>query len=406
MSFPGRGMFFFLAGSTGLLALALLWRWPSANTVEVTRGDLILTADIEGGLRAIDAYPLGPPGTSGMWTFQISFMAPEGHDVTAGTPVLAFDATELEQQLVDRRAERQTAEQEIEKRKLDMRVRQADDEVRVSEAKAKLEKANLKLTRPGDLVAARETRKLELDRALAEREVKYLEERRLSLDEADRTELENLVEQRDRAGSRVRELERTIARLTLEAPRDGTVVHIMSRNGEKKRVGDQAWRREKVLAVPDLRRMVADGHVDESEAGKLRVGQKTELRLDAYPEIAFTGRLAAMGKIVQPVSRNSPLRGLRAEVALDETDTTRMRPDMRFRGKIEVGRIEDALLVPLRAVDRVGGKWVVRRSGVTGASPAEVTLGRTSGELVEVLAGLSEGDRLVVPDGGGKDSRR
>ena len=378
----------------------------SAEVVEVTRGDLVLSVEVEGSLRAVDAYPLGPPGVREIWNYKISLMAPEGEDVAEGTPVLSFDASELEKRLLDLRALSASADKEIEKKELDVLVRRRADELRLAEAIAKLEKTRLQLERPSELSAARATKALELDRELAEREIAYLDERRRALDEAEGADRKILVEQRDRARARVRELEESIGRMTLLAPRDGTVVHVADRAGEKKRVGDSVWRQEKVLAVPDLRRMYGDGHVDEFDAGKIAVGQKVELRLDAYPEVPFTGRIASVGKTIQALGWNSPVRGLKAEVALDETDTTRMRPDMRFRGRIEVDRVAKALLVPLRAIDRIEGRPAVRRLGRLGEAPVYVTLGRGNDEMVEVVAGLTEGDRLRVPVPGDDEEDR
>lgn len=369
------------------------------SVTTVTRGDLVLTVSIEGTLQAVEGYLLGPPAARGIWNFKISRMAPEGSDVRKGTPILSFDPSELEKRLVELGAELDRSEKEIEKKRLDIGVRQRADALRLSEARAKLEKARLKLERPPELVAARETRALVLDRALSEREVSYLLERRRSLDEADRIDIENLVEQRDRARARVQELTETITRMTLAAPRDGTVVYVTDRSGEKKRVGDSVWRQEKVLSVPDLTEMSATGYVDESDAGRIAVGQKVELRLDAYAEVLFRGRIAATGKTITAPARNSPLRGLAATVELDETDATRMRPDMRFRGEVEVGRIEDALLVPVGAVDRSDGGTVVYRSSALGAVPVPVSLGRSNRTMMEVLSGLEEGERLIAPPG-------
>lgn len=366
------------------------------EVAKVARGDLVLTVEVEGALRAVDAYLLGPPAVRQIWNYQISFMAPEGKDVAAGTPVLSFDASELEKRLLELRAASDSAEKEIGKKELDVLVRRRADELRLAEARAKREKTRLQLERPSGFQAARETRALELDRELAEREIVYLEQRRESLDEADAADLQNLLEQRDRAAARVKELEQSIGRMTILAPRDGTVVHVADRGGEKKRVGDSVWRREKVLAVPDLRRMYGEGHLDESDAGKIAVRQKVELRLDAYPEVLFTGRIASVSKTVQELSRNSPLRGLEAEIALDETDTTRMRPDMRFRGRIEIDRVENALLLPLRTIVRIDGRPAVRRLGRIGEESVPVSLGRGNEEMVEVLAGLAEGDRVLL----------
>ncbi len=282
-------------------------------------------------------------------------------------------------------------------------MRRRADDLRLAEATAKLEKKTLQLDRPSGISAPILMREIELDCELAEREVSYLNERKRALDEADETDLQNLIEQRERARSRVRELEESIARMTLLAPREGTVVHVADDSGQKKRVGDSVWRQEKVLAVPDLRRMLASGHVDEFDAGKVAEGQKVSLRLDAYPEVLFTGRVRTIGKTIRAISWNSPLRGLEIEIALDETDTTRMRADMRFRGDIEIGRASSALLVPLRAIDRMDGQPAVRRIARMGESIVPVTLGRATDDMVEVVEGLSEGDRLRVraPRSGG-----
>jgi hypothetical protein len=70
------------------------------EVVEVTRQDLVLTVEVEGTLRAVDDYLLGPPGVSEIWNYQIAFLAPEGEDVPAGAPVLSFDVSELEKRLL------------------------------------------------------------------------------------------------------------------------------------------------------------------------------------------------------------------------------------------------------------------------------------------------------------------
>jgi cobalt-zinc-cadmium efflux system membrane fusion protein len=106
-----------------------------------------------------------------------------------------------------------------------------------------------------------------------------------------------------------------------------------------------------------------------------------------------------VGRTILPVSRNSPLRGLTVEVALDATDVTRMRPDMRFRGRVEVQRIESSLLVPLDAIDRGADGPFVRRAGFSGYEVVPVTLGRRNEEKVEVLSGVADGDRIVAEMG-------
>jgi multidrug efflux pump subunit AcrA (membrane-fusion protein) len=173
-------------------------------------------------------------------------------------------------------------------------------------------------------------------------------------------------------------------------------VYVTNRSGEKKRVGDTVWRRDKVLAIPDLSEMAAEGRVEESDSGRIAEGQRVELRLDAYPEVTFAGTVRKIGKTVLPRTRNSPIRVVHVHVELDETDVTRMRPDMRFRGEVEIERAPNVLQIPLAAVVRVGSRAVVYRGTWRGTREVDVELGRSNDEYVEVLAGLGEGDSVAV----------
>ena len=72
--------------------------------------------------------------------------------------------------------------------------------------------------------------------------------------------------------------------MAVKAERSGTVVYATSWRDEKKKVGDSAWRGERILEIPDLSAMKGEGDVDESDAGKIRVGQKVRFRLEAHPD--------------------------------------------------------------------------------------------------------------------------
>ncbi len=368
----------------------------SARWASVTRGDLALRVEIEGTLAAVRTHLMTPPPISGNWEYKISRMAEDGADVEAGDDVLSFDTSELERRLLEFTATLESAETEIEKKKAGIDLRRRDDDLRLAEALANRDKSELKLERPEQFVAAKEIEKLELDRDLARQEVAYLENRRRLVDRADDTELGILSEQRDQAALRVRELRSGIERMTLAAPQDGTVVHVTDRRGEKKRMGDTVWRRDRILEIPDLTEMVARGLVDESDAGLIGRGQSVELRLDAYPDVTFSGTIEKIGKTVQPKTRNSPLRSVRLDVALAQTDANRMRPEMRFRGQVEVGKQTDVLLVPEAAVTlEPGGAFVAKRS-LTGSTLVAVELGDQDGERVVVLSGLAEGDQVLL----------
>jgi HlyD family secretion protein len=261
----------------------------------------------------------------------------------------------------------------------------------LAEAEANRQKAALKLDRPPELVAANELAKVRIDLDTAEKEIAYLHAREESLEVAFEAEAGVLREERDRAAGRVREIKAAITEMEVKAPRSGTVIYTTTRRGEKKKVGDPCWREEKVLEIPE--------EVDEVDAGKLAVGQGVKLRLEAYPDTEITGRVESISATVGRRSWRSPLKVVRVRLRLDETDPMRMRPEMRFRGTIEVERIRDALVVARDAVVNTPDGPMVRRRRLTGLRTVPVTLGRSNTELVEVLEGLSVGDRVlrVIP---------
>jgi HlyD family secretion protein len=390
-----------------LLALGAWWvlaegagasggdRWA-----RIERRDLVLGVEVSGELRAEDSATVSPPQISEIWDFKIAFMAPEGQVVEPGQPVLGFDTTELTNRLQQEEVTRDSTAKNLEKKQTDLEVELRREALTLAEVEAELRKLSLQTTVPEELVAGQELELRWIDRRLKEAEVEY---RRAKLEQMRRGaegELGVLRQRRDDAARRVVELGERIARMTVPAARAGTIIYRTNWQGEKKRVGDNAWRGETILEIPNLSVMLADGEVEEAQAGRLALGQSVTLHLDAHPGERYTGTVRKIGSTVQRRSRNDPRKVVHLEIALDETDEERMRPGMRFLGTVEVERVTAALVIPLAAVrpGPQGAAVTVRR----GLGEAEVLprLGRRNAEWVEVLDGLEEGDRVRLAEGG------
>ncbi|HEY2739115.1 MAG TPA: HlyD family efflux transporter periplasmic adaptor subunit [Thermoanaerobaculia bacterium] len=367
---------------------------------EVHREDLVVGVEVAGTLTAVDSALLGPPQISDMWNYKISFMAPEGIVARPGQPVLGFDTSELESKLQETMAERDSAEKELEKRLTNQQISRGEDEMRLAEAKAKQRKATLKVDVPPELVASKELAQTRADLDLANREVSYLEQR-IKLQQAEaEAEVGALRDKRDRAAARVREGEDAIHRMTVTAPRGGTVIYVSDprREREKKKVGDSVWRGEKVIEIPDLRQLSGDGQVDEADAGRVTAGQRVTFRLDAHPDVIYTGSVRSLRGAVQARSQNDPVKVVGLDIALDQTDPQRMRPGMRFSGTVEIERAPRTLVVPAETVfNQTEGPVVYRRTG-WGFTTVHPVLGRRNARWVEIRSGLSAGDRVARRD--------
>lgn len=363
------------------------------------RGDLVSGIDVTGSLAAIDAGSFGPPQINDVWDFKISMMAPEGSEVKKGQPILGFDTSELQKRLDEKTAEAEQAAKEIDKQKADLTIKREDERLNLAEAQASLRKNALKLESPPELMGRKERRQVELDDELAKEQVESEKQRIASLERAAKAHIALLQSERDHANAVVADTRDAIRRMTILAPRNGTVVYVTNPwSGDKKKVGDSCWRAERVIEIPDLSRMVAYGDVDEVDAGKIAIGQRVTLRLDAHPDQEFHGTIRTAARTVQqkPGTRD-PLKVLHVEIALDRSDPSAMRPGMRFQGTVELSRRRNVLLVPLDAVSIGKDGPYVQRRGFFSVEQIPLKLGARNGKYVEVLAGVAAGDRVLEP---------
>jgi HlyD family secretion protein len=375
-----------------------------AEWTSVQREEFVMAVEVTGLLEAERSRLLGPPGISSIWNYKISFLAPEGMDVKEGQPVLGFDTSELDRALRDKRSEHARTVETLAKTMVSHEIADADLKLRSREATARMEKAALMVEVPESLVKRQELEEARLDLRLAEREREHLERRGAARARARKAEADFLIGKRDRAAARVQEIEESIAAMMVKAPVSGTVIHVagrgpMSGGGQKKKVGDTCWRGEKVLQIPDLSVLRAEGEIDEADAGKIVVGQAVRLRLEAHPDEEFAGKVRSIRQTVSRRSRRDPVKVVRLDVELDHTDRKRMRPGMRFRGRIELERTKDLLLAPVDAVFSSPSGPVAFRRQWKGSERVPVELGRRNERWVEILSGLEDGDRISVRDG-------
>lgn len=371
---------------------------PKSVWAEAERGDLVLSVEVTGVLAAVNSTPIGPPQLPDSWDFKIAMMSPEGTDVRAGTPVLGFDTSELERKLLEKQAESESAGKRIEKKDKDAEMARKTDELRLAEAISRQKKAALELEVPEELVMSQQLKESRLNLEDADREIEFLNTRLAALRHADDVALSALRAQKAAADRRVEEIRSSIEAMSVKAPRGGTVVYATSWRDEKKKVGDSAWRGERILEIPDLAEMKGEGEVDESDAGKIAVGQTVRFRLEAHPDIEFTGKIASILSTVQKQSWRSPVKVVKLVVALAATDPRKMRPGMRFRGTVETGRVAGALLVPADAVFPTDAGPVAFRKSAVGYARRPLVLGSRNETSVEVKSGLDAGDRIARRD--------
>lgn len=178
-----------------------------------------------------------------------------------------------------------------------------------------------------------------------------------------------------------------LARIT--APFAGVVTRVQVHPGDVVNPGTVAFR------LDDLDTLLVDVEVTELDVNALRPGQQATLTLDAVLGKEYHGMVEQVSPVGQPTNT-----GIVFTVTVRLTDADALvKPGMTAAVTIFTERKEGVLLVPVRAVRTQDGQTVVYvlPPGAARPEPVPITLGASSGTLVEVLEGdLKEGDLVVL----------
>ncbi|MEO8700009.1 MAG: HlyD family efflux transporter periplasmic adaptor subunit [Kofleriaceae bacterium] len=364
--------------------------------VDIKRGDLVVGVVVTGELAAVDSTDIKPPSVN-TWNFKISMLAPDGMEVKQGEPVAGFDTSEQARELATMMNEVEAAKKKLEKKLDDAALARREEELAIANSEANLRKATLKTSTPGELVASIDLKVLQLDEKGAQIGVDLAKNKAAQAKRADEAELASLRDRLAYTTGRVTELQKNLAKMAIVAPRAGTIVYPTSWRGEKKKVGDNAWRGEVVLQVVGLDKMIGKGAVDEVDISRVATNQVVSLQLDALPDLQIRGKVQDIARSVRAKSNTDPSKVVELKIALEPTKAS-LRPGMRFRGEVETARVANVVIIPTDAVFVTPEGPVAYRSVDGKIEKVKLELGERSATLIEVKSGLSPGDRVSRND--------
>lgn len=172
--------------------------------------------------------------------------------------------------------------------------------------------------------------------------------------------------------------------VTISTPSGGTIKTLGVRAGMTVASG------QTLAEVNGLGTVWLNAAVPETMAGRLHPGQSATATLSAYPGEPFAGRIAA---ILPSIATESRTLTVRIELP---NRAGRLRPGM-FASVDLGGAARPALLVPSEALIQTGKRALVMLALPQGRyRPAEVRTGAEAGGQTEIVAGLAEGEKIVV----------
>lgn len=380
--------------SITLLALVACSKGPDPTIVSVERGDLVLEVNGSGTLQSARSTTVTPPRVSRVWEYRISYLAPEGKPIEKGTRLLAFDPKEQRERLQIKQAQLLADRKSLEKRQLEEQEKLEQLLLTESEKEVDLAKAKSKLDIPSELQNAADVlkEKKDYELAVAQKEMASIRVKTQKLQM--KTTLSTLEQRISYLEREVAEIQTNIDKYTVMAPIDGLVVYRQQR-GERPAVGDMVWQGHTLIELPDLSSMLVEAVFDEPDAGRLKEGLDVEIHLDAQPDHVYKGKISKLGKIFRQKSWRKPVTVFDAMIEIEEPNKEVMRPGMTANVRVIIDQLEGVLHIPESAVRYDGKKSFVE---LASGKLVEVSLGRRSGDRVEILSGLDEGDKLVVSD--------
>jgi cobalt-zinc-cadmium efflux system membrane fusion protein len=246
----------------------------------------------------------------------------------------------------------------------------------LTQARANLNKAEADYVRSADLFEHNAVAKkdvLTAENALAQSKA-AVEQAQALLDQAGRR-LEMLGLKPGSFGQKV----------TVSAPISGKILDMAVAAGEYHNDTNAP-----VMTIADLSTVWVASDVTESDIRLIEVGERIDVSLSAYPGETFHGRVTRIADTVDPQTRTVKVR---AEM---DNARGRLRPEM-FGAIRHTESVRVVPVLPVGAVVQGNGKslaWVERGAGRF--QPVEVKTGERVGDVLPVLKGIREGDRVVV----------
>lgn len=174
--------------------------------------------------------------------------------------------------------------------------------------------------------------------------------------------------------------------LTLRAQASGVVMEKRAIAGMRFMPGEMLYE------IADLSSVWLLAEVFEQDLGLVRQGQPVKIRVDAYPDKVFTGKVAFIYPTVMPETRTAKVR-----IELPNPGA-QLKPAMYARVEIASSRDRGKVLaVPDSAILDTGTRQLVLvRQGEGAFEPRPVKLGMRADGYIEVLDGIEAGEKVVV----------
>lgn len=391
---------------TAAMGVSVYYFYPTKAIIDTTailatveEGQFKVSVTSTGELQSRKSEKIrGPKGMRAAEIYQttIADLVPEGTLVKEGDYVGRLDRSELDGKLQNLASEIEKIESQLTQTKLDTAItlRGLRDQLvnlKFSMREKALEVEQSQYEPPAVI------KKVELD----------LERIKRDYDQ----QIQNYQLKQAQAEAQVREIMATLEQNTnkmsmmmdlgqdfnVKAPKDGMVIYERGWNG-KVGPGSRISTWNPIIAqLPDLTDMVSKTYVNEVDISKVKVAQTVEIKVDAFPEKAYKGKVTSVANIGQQMKKFDA-KVFEVTVQLLENDSI-LRPAMTTSNEIITKVFKKVRYIPLECLHTDSLTYVYKKT-TDGAVKQEVITGMSNDNHIIVAYGLAKGDELYmsIPD--------
>jgi HlyD family secretion protein len=299
---------------------------------------------LSGTVEAVRASTVMVPRLAGQTqnTLVVTRMAKPGSRVAPGDFLLEFDPQDQVRTAMDRRAEVVDLDGQIQKRRAELAVQHAADDTAVAQAAHDLERAKLDLLK-ADFVSPVEGEKNQLAFEQDTAKLAQLSETEALKDKAGAADVRILEIHRDRSAQALQHAEENAKHMSVTASFGGVVVVKSTWKGNtlgEIEVGDDLRPGQPVLDVVDPSAMQVRARVNQADLGLVHPGEAATIRLDAYPDLTFNGRVELLAPL-GAAGMTPTVHYFTAIVSIDGTHP-RLMPDLTASVDIVPGNADGA----------------------------------------------------------------
>lgn len=371
----------------------------NVETFTVSTDEFIISVTETGELEAVNSKMIYTPDVS--WQIlsmlKITRIIEDGKQVETGEVLMEFDKTDVNKAIADATASLEISQAELRKADANHKsqLEELETNLEVAKLNQNISKLNLQMKQ---YTAEVERKNIELE----------LEKANINLDRAqqeidnkkgiNREEINTLKLKVQQAQYKLDEAKRTLDMLTVKAPAPG--IAIINKNWttrQKWAINDQAWPGYPIIGLPDLSSMRANLEINEVDISKIKLGQRSIVRLDAFPDVEFHGKINDVATLARLKNRDSKVKIFDVVVLLDGSDE-KLMPGMTVNCEIIIDKIPDVVYIPLDALFINEGQNFVYIKNGNGFEVRNVTVGEENDNFVIISEGLEDGDQIALRD--------